>query len=338
MPLEIRPFGPDAIPVPVLGFGCGAVGGLMVRGAAADRERAVARALEAGITYFDTAVQYGDGASERHLGEALRRLGATDALVGTKVRLRPEDCGHPGGRIGAAITASLEESLRRLGWDRVDVLHLHNPVTAAGGEGSLSVREVLDEAVPALAALRAAGKLRLSGLTAVGGTAALQEVIDAGGFGSAQVVCNMLNPSAGAALPPGFPAQDYGRLLDHARRAGTGVIAIRVLAGGALSGSVTRHPVASPAPAPIGSASSYEGDLRRASRLLPLVAEGFAASLPEAAIRFALAQPGVGTILVGMASVGEFEAALAAALLGPLPPEALRRVAELTAGFAGEGR
>ncbi len=334
MPLEIRPFGPDAIPVPVLGFGCGAVGGLMVRGAPAERERAVAHALEAGITYFDTAVQYGDGASERHLGEALRRLGATDALVGTKVRLRPED----GGRLGAAIAASLEGSLRRLGRDRVDVLHLHNPLTAASGGDSLSVREVLDEAVPALAALRTAGKLRLSGLTAVGETAALREVIEADGFGSAQVVCTMLNPSAGAALPPGFPAQDYGRLLDHARRAGTGVVAIRVLAGGALSGSAACHPVASPAPAPIGSASSYEGDLRQASRLLPLVAEGFEASLPEAAIRFALAQPGVGTILVGMASVGEFEAALAAALLGPLPPEALRRVAELTAGFAGEGR
>ena len=68
------------------------------------------------------------------------------------------------------------------------------------------------------------------------------------------------------------------------------------------------------------------------------MAEGFAVSLPEAAIRFALAQPGVGTILVGMASVGEFEAALAAALLGPLPPEVLWRVAELTAGFVGEGR
>jgi predicted aldo/keto reductase-like oxidoreductase len=59
--------------------------------------------------------------------------------------------------------------------------------------------------------------------------------------------------------------------------------------------------------------------------------------LPEAAIRFAIAHPAMGTILVGMASVDEFETALAAVLKGPLPAAALQRVAELTAGFSGEG-
>jgi hypothetical protein len=61
----------------------------------------------------------------------------------------------------------------------------------------------------------------------------------------------------------------------------------RVLAGGALSGSAERHPIASPPPEPIGSAMSYHADLVRASRLMPLVKEGFAASLTEAATRFA---------------------------------------------------
>ena len=197
MPVETRPFGPDATPVSLLGFGCGAVGGLMVRGAAADQERAVARALEAGVNYFDTAVQYGDGASERHLGGILRRLGAKDALVGTKVRLRPAEF----GRIAAAVAASLDGSLRRLQREHVDIFHLHNAVTTAGGGESLSVRQVLEEVAPAFQALRAAGKLRLLGLTAVGETAALQQVIDAGVFGSAQVTYNMLNPSAGSAFP-----------------------------------------------------------------------------------------------------------------------------------------
>jgi hypothetical protein len=64
----------------------------------------------------------------------------------------------------------------------------------------------------------------------------------------------MLNPSAAAELPPNYPAQDYGRLFDHTRAAGVGVVGIRVLAGGALSGSAERHPIASPPPEPIGSA------------------------------------------------------------------------------------
>ena len=334
MPVETRPFGPDDTPVSLLGFGCGAVGGLMVRGTAADQERAVARAIEAGVNYFDTAVQYGDGASELHLGGILRRLGTDTALVGTKVLLHSAEF----GRIAAAVTASLDGSLRRLQRDHVDIFHLHNAITTAAGGESLSVGQVLEEVAPAFQSLRAAGKLRLLGLTAIGETAALQQVIDAGVFGSAQVTYNMLNPSAGSALPADYPAQDYGQLFEHTRRACVGVVGIRVLAGGALSGSAHRHPVASPEPEPIGSALSYKADLSRAARLLPLVTEGFAASLMEAAIRFAIAHPAMGTILVGMASVDEFEAALAAVLKGPLPTAALQRVVELTTNFSGESR
>ncbi len=334
MSIEKRSFGLDHIPISVLGFGCGAVGGLMVRGTQADRERAVARALEVGINYFDTAVQYGDGASETHLGAALAKLRAADALVGTKVRLPTAAF----GRIEAAVAASLDASLSRLQREQVDVFHLHNAITTEGGGESLSVRQVLDEVVPSFQALQKAGKLRLLGLTGVGDTAALQQVIDSGAFSSAQISYNMLNSSAGHGLPAGYPAQDYGLLLERARRAGVGAIGIRVLAGGALSGSATRHPIASPAPAPIGSALRYETDLVRAQRLMPLVTEGVAASLSEAAIRFAIAHPAMGTILVGMASVEEFEAALAAVQKGPLPPAALQRVAELTAAFVGESR
>ena len=65
--MRMRTLGRTGLQVSILGFGCGAVGGLMVRGDPADQERAVARALEAGVNYFDTAVQYGDGASERNL-------------------------------------------------------------------------------------------------------------------------------------------------------------------------------------------------------------------------------------------------------------------------------
>jgi aryl-alcohol dehydrogenase-like predicted oxidoreductase len=66
--METRTLGRTGLKVSVLGFGCGAVDGLMVRGDPADQERAVARALEAGVNYFDTAVLYGAGVSERNLG------------------------------------------------------------------------------------------------------------------------------------------------------------------------------------------------------------------------------------------------------------------------------
>jgi L-galactose dehydrogenase/L-glyceraldehyde 3-phosphate reductase len=318
----------------VLGFGCGAVGGLMVRGDPADQERTVARAIAAGVNYFDTAVQYGNGQSEENLGRILQKLKPANAAVGTKVRLQPGELGD----IANAVRISLEGSLARLRLDRVDILHLHNPITGNGGGSSLSVRQVLDEVVPAFERLRQQGKIRFLGITALGDTAALHQVIDAHAFDSAQVVYNMLNPSAAEELPTSYPAQDYGRLFDHTKAAGVGVVGIRVLAGGALSGSAERHPIASPAPEPLGSAMSYDADIDRARRLIALVKEGFATSLTEAATRFALSHPAMGTILIGIATPQQFEDALAAAQKGPLPPAALDRLSALQQTFAGEPR
>jgi aryl-alcohol dehydrogenase-like predicted oxidoreductase len=331
--MQLRVFGRTGMQLSVLGFGCGAVGGLMVRGDAADQERTIARALAAGVNYFDTAVLYGDGESEKNLGRVLQKLKPPDAIVGTKVRLPPGEA-----RIVDAIRTSIEGSLVRLRLDRVDILHLHNPVTGQGGGSALSVRQVLDEVVPAFEGLRQQGKIRFLGLTALGDTAALHPVIDARVFDSAQVVYNMLNPSAADELPANYPAQDYGRLFDHTGAAGVGVVGIRVLAGGALSGSPERHPIAGPAPEPIGSAMSYNADIDRARRLMPLVQEGFAASLTEAATRFALSHPAMGTILVGMATPQQFDDALAAVEKGPLPQAALDRLSALRQAFSGEAR
>src|SRR3954469_20393632 len=334
MTMETRSFGRTGMQLSLLGFGCGAVGGLMVRGDPTDQERTIARAIAAGVNYFDTAVQYGDGASEENLGRVLQKLKPAGVVVGTKVRVPPGES----GRIAEAVTTSLEGSLARLGLDRVDIFHLHNPIAETGGETALSVRQVLDDVVPAFEQLRQQGKIRFLGITALGETAALRQVIDTNAFDSAQIVYNMLNPSAAEELPQNYPAQDYGRLFDHTKLAGVGVVGIRVLAGGALSGSAERHPIAGPAPEPIGSAMRYDADIDRARRLMPLVHEGFATTLTEAATRFALSHPAMGTLLVGMATPQQFEDALTAAEKGPLPQAALDRLSALRQAFSGEPR
>jgi L-galactose dehydrogenase/L-glyceraldehyde 3-phosphate reductase len=331
--MQMRDFGRTGLEVSVFGFGCGAVGGLMVRGDQADQERVVAHALDVGVNYFDTAVLYGDGVSESNLGRILAKL-KPNVIVGTKVRLTQTERTD----IAGAVARSLEGSLQRLRIETVDIFHLHNEITRDGAGDSLSARTVLDEVVPAFEGLRQQGKARFIGITAIGDTAALREVIDAGTFHSAQVSYNMLNPSAGAAIPAGYPAQDYGRLLGHTTATGVGTIGIRALAGGALSGSAERHPIASPPPEPIGSAFSYDADLQRARRLMPLVQEGFAANLAEAATRFVISHPGISTVLVGLATLDQFERALAAIEKGPLPPAALARLTELQRGFVGEAR
>jgi aryl-alcohol dehydrogenase-like predicted oxidoreductase len=331
--MQTRTLGRTKIEVSVLGFGCGAVGGLMVKGDAADQERAVARALELGINYFDTAAMYGSGESERNLGCVLKSL-KPDLYLGTKVRIPAAERRN----VAAAVTASLEASLQRLQLDHVDLFQLHNHILADGRDSDLTPEIVLGEVVPAFERLREQGKTRFYGITAVGDTAALHRLADARTFDTAQISYNVLNPSAGTPVAPGYPAHDFGNLLAHTKTADMGVIAIRVLAAGALSGTEERHPLGSASVDPIGSGRDYRIDVERARRLEPLVREGYADDLVEAAIRYVIAHEAVSTALVGYSTLEQLEAAAVAANKGPLPPAALERLRGLQNAFVGEAR
>lgn len=322
--MDYRPLGRTGLQVSTLGFGCGNVGGLMVRGTPAERERAVARALELGINYFDTAPSYGDGQSELHLGQVLRAL-KPEVYVGTKFRLEADDLKD----VRAAVARSLETSLARLGLERVDLFQLHNPISTGPHAGWLEPQRVLGEVVPALQELRRQGRIRFLGMTAIGDTPAVHQVIDAGVIDTAQVCYNLLNPSAGMPVPPDFPAQDFDRLLAHTRAQRMGVIVIRVLAAGALSGVAARHPIAVPKVAPIATGPDYAADVARAQRLTGLVEAGHAASLVEASLRFPVGHPAVSTVLLGYSSLDHLELAASAVAKGPLPPAALERLSAL---------
>ena len=160
-----RRLGQDGIEVSALGMGCWAIGGpWRMNGSEAgwgpvdDTEsvRAIRAALEAGITLFDTAATYGAGHSERIVGEAL--AGRRDeAVICTKFGYQVDEASRTVAGMdvsAAAITASCEQSLRRLGTDRIDLYWLHVgdlPLDQAGG------------VVAALEELVAAGKIRSYG-------------------------------------------------------------------------------------------------------------------------------------------------------------------------------
>jgi len=316
--MEYRVLGRTGLRVSALAFGCGDVGGLMVRGAPADRERGVARAMELGINYLDTAPSYGSGESEKNLGQVLRAL-RPSVVVGTKWRLAAPDLADVAG----AVARSVETSITRLGLERVDLLHLHNLIGRVGDERPLGVARVLEAVVPAVRRLQEQGKVRFFGVTASGETGALHRAIASGAVDTAQVVFNLLNPTGAYAPPVGYPAQDYDRLLALAREQGVGTIGIRVLAAGALSGRLERHPTAIPSVAPIASGPDYASDVARARALEPLVAQGHAASLVEAALRFAITGEALSTVLIGCSDLAQLEQAAAAVDRGPLSPAAL---------------
>ncbi len=328
--MNYRTLGRTGLSVSEIGFGCGNVGGLMIRGEHADQAKAVARAIELGINYFDTASQYGAGQSETNLGRVLNELDA-QVYVGTKYRLETEDSADLKG----GVIRSVDASLSRMAREQVDLIQLHNRVSfqrdLAGG--TLSVEDVLGEVVEATEMLRAQGKVRFWGLTGVGVTESLHRVVDSGAMYSVQTVYNLLNASAGADVAPGFDMPDYNRLIDQANAAEMGVIVIRVLAAGALSGVAERDPVAVPSVAPIGSGRDYQQDFNRSAGFRFMVSEGYAGDLAEASVRFALSNPGGSTVLVGYSNMDHLEQSVRFADKGPLPSDALDRLPHVWSQF-----
>jgi len=327
--MRYRILGRTGIRVSEIGFGCGNVGGLMVRGSHGEQVEAVARALELGIDYFDTAPGYGDGRSEANLGRVLEELGP-EATVATKVRIGAGDLDD----ILGAVEASLEASLGRLRMDSVDLLQLHSRVaTERDGEGwpgALGIEDVLGEGgvADALDAVRTRGLTRFTGFTGLGEAEALHRVVESDRFDVVQSYCNLINPSAGWEVSEGFTGYDFRRLIDHAKERGMGVAAIRVLAGGAVGGERARSGHASPrVRGPMVPGGEYGDDEARAKDLDFLVS-GDVPNLPSAAIRFVLMHPGVSVVLVGFSSLGQVEEAAACSGKGPLPESSMERLKE----------
>src|ERR1700677_4666991 len=201
VPVKLRRLGRTGLTVSEIGFGCGPTGGLLIRGTPAERREALACALDLGINYFDTAPGYGTGASESNLGETLQSLRAS-AVVATKVALDWDSLGD----IRGFIERSVENSLRRLRRQEVDIIQLHNrvapqraPRASAGTGAVLTLEDVLDAGgvLEAFERLRTRGCVRFLGCSAFGGDMILvQRLIESGRIDLLTVHYSMLNRTA----------------------------------------------------------------------------------------------------------------------------------------------
>jgi aryl-alcohol dehydrogenase-like predicted oxidoreductase len=314
-----RPLGSTGLSVAPISFGAGPVSQLLVGQHRKSQLETIARAVELGVNWFDTAATYGDGQSEENLGQTLEELGLRDEVhLATKVRIMPEQL----DRIGEVARASVAASLRRLRRERVTLLQVHNSITAVAGAEptSLTPAHVLGPGglLETMDQLRREGLVEHLGLTGLGEPAALCEVMASGALATIQTPYHLLNPSAGHVAPPSFSETDFGNIIAACQNQGMGVFVIRVLAGGALA---DKAPSPHTLRTPFFPLALYERDRARAKLLSELLPAGMTPQ--EAAVRYALSHAGVASAIVGFASPEEVAEVVSFAYRGPLDAELL---------------
>jgi L-galactose dehydrogenase/L-glyceraldehyde 3-phosphate reductase len=325
--MKHRTIGRSGLQVSEVVFGGGNVGGIIIHQDDATKREAIRRAFAAGINWVDTAAQYGNGKSEEALGWLLPESGSKPYLS-TKFSLDPQQLDDIPGQ----IEQRLRQSLARLERDSVDLLQLHNRIGSQPGGRILTVEQVLGKngVADGLDRLREKGLIRYQGITALGETPAVIEVIRSGRFDSAQVYYNLLNPSAGrATMPAAWTGQNLCGIVAACRSQHMGTLAIRIFAAGVIA-TDERHGRESV----LTSDTSLAEEERKAKAV-------FAAIGPEhgtraqVALRFVLSNPDLSCAIIGSAELRHIDEALAAQAMGPLPADVLAKLEALYASDFG---
>ena len=312
-----RNFGRAGIQVSEVVFGGGNVGGLIIQKDDTTKREAIRRALAGGINWFDTAAMYGNGKSEEALGWLLPESGAKPHLS-TKFQLDVANLSDIPGQ----IEQRFRESLARLKRTSVDLLQLHNRIGSKPGGRVLTVEHILGRhgVADGLDRLREKGLIRHMGITAIGETDCVCEVIGSGRFDSAQVYYNLLNPSAGRSMPKTWTGHNMHGIVDACRAHGVAVMAIRIFAAGVIATDerTGRESV-------LVSNTSVAEDERKTRAVFEAIGTGHG-TRAQVALRFVLANPDVSCAIIGAAELHLIDEALQAAAMGPLPKEVLSRL------------
>jgi hypothetical protein len=292
--MEFRQFGRTDVKASALGFGCWEIGGTYGRIDEAQFGRAVAQAIDSGITCFDTAEAYGMGLSEEALARALGPH-RNDVVITTKFGVGYEEMPNRRDSSRQRILASIDNSLRRLRTDRVDIYLVHWP----------DPNTPLDETVQALDDIVRQGKVRYIGVSNFR-LAQIEAWMRLRRIDVVQYAWNLFDRRMQAEIFPYCAAQQiavmaYGSLaygmLSGAFHAGMSFDEDDWRSRGGNLGSLNLFRT-------LFGPAHFPRNLAAVEELKPLAAK-YGKSLPQLALRWTLSNPVVGTALVGFRAPAE---------------------------------
>ncbi len=297
--------GRTALKVSVAGLGGGGHSRLGQATGKSEKESItlVRHALDLGINLIDTAEAYG---TESIVGRALKGVSRDQVVISTKKRPVAPD--HP--KPETEVRKSLELSLKKMGTDYVDIYHAH-------GIEPHQYRYTRDVLLPIFLRMREEGKIRFVGITEYfgpdSGHGMLSEALEEDCWDVVMPGFNILNPSARYRVFPKTTEKDVGVLVMYAVRS-------------ALSQPDRLRKVISQLKR---DGAIAEDSCDSKNPLSFLIGKGKAASLPEAAYRFCLHEPGVHVVLTGTGDPGHLNANVEALSKPPLPSEDLQRLEKI---------
>jgi aryl-alcohol dehydrogenase-like predicted oxidoreductase len=264
-------------------------------------------AFENGITYYDTADQYGGGRAERLLGEAFSALG-NRVVIATKLGYELDSDGwishgweHPAFNVSPDyIRSAVEGSLTRLKRDVIDIYQFHGPPPAPEW----------DDAFGTMEALKAEGKIRFYGM-GLGNEANALKAIEETGISSLMLTYNIL--TQGMATP----------VMETAAEKGIAIVVRQPLSSGLLSGHLGPDTAfAENDYRKTWSREKFLADLARVEQVKSIIGDK-ARSLPQASLKFILAHPTVSCVVPGMMTPTQVDDGVATSGAAPLPTAVL---------------
>ena len=267
-------------------------------------------AFESGVTYYDTADQYGGGRAERLLGEAFSALGDR-VIIATKLGYELDSDGwishgweHPAFNVSPDyIRSSVEGSLKRLKRDIIDIYQFHAPPPASEW----------DDAFGTMEELKAAGKIRFYGLCLGSEAQALKAMAETN-VSSLLLTYNILSQEM--ATP----------VMETAAEKGVAVVVRQPLSSGLLSGQLGPDTVfADNDYRKTWPREKFLADLERAEQAKSIIGNK-AKSLPQAALKFILAHPAVASVVPGMMTPAQVDDGVATSSTNPLPNSVLAQL------------
>lgn len=288
--MKTRPVGRSGFDVSVLTFGCWQAGGAQWSDTNdADSRAAMRAAFEAGITFFDTAEAYGDGHSEELVGRFLGEVGHDALRIATKV--------GAGNMSKDLVRSACENSLKRMGLERVDLYQIHWP---SGTWGSPIVP--IEDTMTALVELQQEGKIAAIGVS----NFSAEQIEEAATFG--RIEC--LQPPYSLFFQPFV----QNGTLDYCQKNGIGVIPYSPLAQGLVSGkfSMENRPTDNRAGNHLFKDPTY-GLAIEAVQQMKSIAQKYNANTLQVALAWLIAQPGVTSPIVGARTPEQIQGAAKAA-------------------------